>query len=133
MNLEVLEDSIGSIQYLSHQSGRRISKLEANVGKDECSLMQRMPSRRVTRWPKGGSATYRRRNGLTVNLFKCVPKRAKIMELTYCVEHVPVEVGKRVKYVNLGTNMLIPHSLVIPCSKLFPVVVQEVSGKWKEF
>ena len=66
--------------------------------------------------------TYGRRNGFTVNTFKCVQKRAKI-----------VEVRNIVKYVNLDTNMLIPHSLVIPCSKLFPVVVQEVSGKWLEF
>ena len=35
VNLEISEDTIGSIQYLSHQSGRRISKLEANVGGDE--------------------------------------------------------------------------------------------------
>ena len=56
-----------------------------------------------------------------------------MVELEYCVEHVPVEVGNIVKYVNLDTNMLIPHSLVIPCSKLFPLVVQDVSGKWFEF
>ena len=37
-------------------------------------------------------------------------------------------------YLSLtDTNMLIPNSLVFPCSKLFLVVVQEVSGKWKEF
>ena len=78
-------------------------------------------------------ATYGRRNDFTVNIFKCVRKREKIVELTYCVEHVPVEVGNIMKYVNLDTNMLIPHSLVIPCSKLFPVVVLEVSGKWLEF
>ena len=35
VNLEISEDTIGSIQYLSHQSGRRISKLEANVGRKE--------------------------------------------------------------------------------------------------
>ena len=106
LNLEISKDTIGSIQYLSHQSGRRISKLEANIGGDECLLMRSMQSGMDTRWPEGGVATYGRRNSFTVNIFKHVRKWA---------------------------NMLIPHSLVIPCYNLFPVVVQEVSGKWLEF
>ena len=70
---------------------------------------------------------------MTVNIFKCVQKRATIVGLNYCVEHFPVKVGNIVKYVNLDTNLLISPSYVVPCSKLFPVVVQEVSGKWIEF
>ena len=78
--------------------------LEEIVEGDEGSLMWSMQSWKDTCWPEGGIATYGRRNGLTVNIFKCVQKRAKNEELTCCVEHVPVEVGNIVKYVNFDTR-----------------------------
>ena len=74
VNLEISEDTIGSIQYLSHKSGRRISKLEANVGGDECSLMRSMQSGVDTHWPEGGVATYGRRSGFT----RCIGKMVRI-------------------------------------------------------
>ena len=39
VNLKISEDSIGLIQYLSHQSGCMISKREVNVGGDEYASM----------------------------------------------------------------------------------------------
>ena len=50
VNLKISEDSIGLIQYLSHQSGCMISKREVNVRGDEYASMRSMKSRKDTRW-----------------------------------------------------------------------------------
>ena len=90
--------------------------------------MGSMHSGKYTRWPEGGITAYVRRNRLIVNRFKCVQKRSKIMELTYCVEQVTVEVGNIVKCVNLDTRSGYGVHIYIKAMRIFLAVMYLLVG-----
>ena len=59
--------------------------------------------------------------------FKCAQKEAKIKEDQVCYKDVPLEVQPP-SFVDPLTKLLKQHSVVIPCSKRFPLTVRTTTG-----
>ena len=59
--------------------------------------------------------------------FKCAQKEAKIKEDQVCYKDVPLEVQPP-SFVDPLTKLFKQHSVVIPCSKRFPLTVRTTTG-----
>ena len=99
------------LNFLAHNTGRRLSQLEGRLAGIDCSLRNKFPPKEIRRWPEGGRGMLARRVGNLLQAFICGPRVAPIMEMDSCFAEIPVLVDGTVQFVEVETLVLKVHGV----------------------
>ena len=111
--------------YIAYKLEQRIAKQEAQIQSRTCYDSLRDQQNGLIQLD---GPYFLKRNGDTVEHFKCKERKAPILDLEVCHDTIPIEGG----FVKVPSRVFTAHSAPRPCNKHFGLKILSSEGVWIE-
>ena len=126
IDLDMAEYIRARDDYVTYFLEKKISQEDSNIQSQVCRNSVKLNQDEIVPLPKEG--VFMKRNGDTVEKFKCAKKTSNIVVRKTCHEDIPITGG----FVKVTNRVFTSHSAPKPCNKYFGLKIKTLEDLWVE-